>query len=350
MLATCPTDPIAAVVHDDPYPYYARLARHTPFTYNADLRCWIAASAAAAEAVLTSEACRVRPADEPVPFAIVGTRAGDAFRRFARMNDGSAHGPLRACATTLLAAFDPKIVDVTARRIGGELLARVPAPDVNAYAEQLPALTIADLLGIREPLRRNVPAWTRTLVRSVAPGATRDDAAAADAAALALRDALDSRGTDDDEDARCAEIGLLFQTYDATAGAIGNTLRALRDATEAPSLDDALARTFRYDPPVQNTRRFASEATTIGDSRVRPGDKILVVLAAANRDPTARASLSFGAGPHRCPGEDAAVTIARAGIATLLDHGLDPATLGPVRYRPSANVRVAQFGGAQWSR
>lgn len=79
---------------------------------------------------------------------------------------------------------------------------------------------------------------------------------------------------------------------------------------------------------------------------MRAGDALLVVLAAANRDPAARASFSFGAGPHRCPGEALATTIAYAGLESLLAAGLDPERLGPITYRRSVNVRVAQFGGS----
>jgi cytochrome P450 len=87
------------------------------------------------------------------------------------------------------------------------------------------------------------------------------------------------------------------------------------------------------------------------------GDGVLVVLAAANRDPLAnplpeafdvrrldRRLFTFGAGPHACPGETLAAAIAQAGVAALLASGLDPSTLLPrVTYRPSANARIPLF-------
>ena len=83
-----PQDPIAAVTHPDPYPYYADLAAHRPLYRDDALRLWVASSAAAVTAVLASDLCRVRPPAEPVPRALLGSPAGELFGHFVRMNDG----------------------------------------------------------------------------------------------------------------------------------------------------------------------------------------------------------------------------------------------------------------------
>ena len=89
------------------------------------------------------------------------------------------------------------------------------------------------------------------------------------------------------------------------------------------------------------------------------GDTILVVLAAANRDPSAnrdperfdparrdRRMFTFGAGPHACPGAALAATIARVGVEELLLSGIDLARLAEtVTYRASANLRIPLFDG-----
>jgi cytochrome P450 len=80
-------------------------------------------------------------------------------------------------------------------------------------------------------------------------------------------------------------------------------------------------------------------------SDLAPGGVVLVVLAAANRDPLAAEPLSFGTGAHACPGQAIALAIAEAGVAELLTSGTDPvrASAGR-RYRPSVNTRVPLFG------
>lgn len=154
-------------------------------------------------------------------------------------------------------------------------------------------------------------------------------------------------------------IGFLSQTYDATAGLIGNSLLAIgrQDIpalASAAGLEPFVTEVARHDAPVQNTRRFAAEPARLGGAEVAAGDAILVVLAAANRDPRVnpgpaafrsdRASpvlFTFGAGGHRCPGQVIAVTIASAVIAALISHGWDASHLpAAITYHPLANARI----------
>ena len=119
-----------------------------------------------------------------------------------------------------------------------------------------------------------------------------------------------------------------------------------------------MAEVARHDAPVQNTRRFVAEDGVVAGTPMRAGDAILVLLAAANRDPAANADparfdhertdprvFTFGLGAHACPGAILAVTIAAAGVAYLLDAGIPLDDLmGRVTYRPSPNARIASFG------
>ena len=62
-----PTDPLAAVTHPDPYPYYAHLVAEKPLYRDETLGLWVATSVAAITGAFTHDLCRVRPAAEPVP-------------------------------------------------------------------------------------------------------------------------------------------------------------------------------------------------------------------------------------------------------------------------------------------
>ncbi len=119
-------------------------------------------------------------------------------------------------------------------------------------------------------------------------------------------------------------------------------------------LQSVLLEVLHYDPPVQNTRRFVARDGVVAGRRMREGDAVLVVLAAANRDPAANADperfdpfrkdrriFTFGAGVHACPGEALALTIARAGVERLIRTGFDLERFAAtITYRPSANVRI----------
>ena len=158
---------------------------------------------------------------------------------------------------------------------------------------------------------------------------------------------------------------MLSQSYEATAGLIGNAIVAL---ARQPTLlgevrvltngwEQLVHEISRYDSPVQNTRRFVVEPTAIGGVDLLPGAVVLLVLAAANRDPHAnpdperlrlerpdRCVFSFSRGAHACPGEAHARTIAATALAALLDASPDDALTGLAwTYKPSTNGRLPVF-------
>ena len=112
---------------------------------------------------------------------------------------------------------------------------------------------------------------------------------------------------------------------------------------------------LRYDPPVQNTRRFVARSGTVAGVTMKEGDAILVVLAAANRDPACNPNaaqfdlfrgasqlFTFGAGRHACPGQTLAATIAEAAIDQLLE-----ARTGSSAFPP--NLEVSSFHQCPYS-
>ncbi|MBC3777688.1 cytochrome P450 [Pseudomonas sp. SWRI99] len=161
-----------------------------------------------------------------------------------------------------------------------------------------------------------------------------------------------------DQDTLIANLtGLCSQTFEACAGLIGNTLSALRrqPALRGESIEALLNEVQRFDPPVQNTRRFVATCCDIDGMRLEAGDVIVLLLASANRDPALndqperflldrpnRRSFSFGSGRHECPGQGLAMCIAAATLKEILASGLDLNCLS-WSYRPSLNGRVPLF-------
>ena len=367
-----PADAVAAVTHPDPYPYYAELVARRPFHRDESLGLWVAASAVAVTAALTSEICRVRPAAEPVPRALVGTPAGELFGRLVRMNDGAYHLRQKPTVSATLAMLDGAVVAGHARDAAHALIAEL-APTAHPeriadFAFRLSAYALVGVLGLPAAARAETAAHAGDFVRALAPGATPADVERGSTAAAALAAGVRTlpRYAGAGEERIANAVGFFSQAYEATAGLVGNTLVALARHTEARErvardatwLGAVVSETARHDAPVQNTRRFVAEAGTVAGEALKPGDAVLVVLAAANRDPAAnpdpdrfdparreRRSFTFGGGPHACPGEALAVTIATAGVAALLAAGVNPERVtGAPRYRPSANTRVPLFG------
>jgi cytochrome P450 len=367
-----PANPIAAVTHPDPYPYYAGLVAERPFHLDEGLGLWIAAGAAAVTGVLKSEAGRVRPAAEPVPKALVGTSAGEIFRHLVRMNDGATHLRLKPGVSAKVAMLDPaRIAEQSAtwaRHLIGELEPARHPERVADVAFGLSSYVIASLLGVAPEALAPTAARAGELATCLAPTATPEQVARGAAAAAELTAVFCALMRREALDAVVANtIGYLSQAYEATAGLIGNTLVALGRQPEQgarldaePGLLRAVVReVVRYDAPVQNTRRFLAGDALVAGQALRAGDTVLVLLAAANRDPSVNAeperfdpgrrereAYTFGLGVHACPGEVLATLIAEGGVHGLLAAGVQPARLlEGLRYRPSGNTRVPLFGG-----
>lgn len=314
--------PIGAATAANPYPYYALLVAQRPFHYDAELRMWVAASAAAVEAALCSEALAVRPLSEPVPSAITQTPAGDLFGRFMRMRDGAYHAARKREASAALDRppyTDPRWAQDCARAF--------PHRDLASFMHRFPAYAMARAAGLSTDdalcAADAAVEFARTLSSS-----------AADALAGAFREYRNEAQVSN-------AAGFLFQSVDATAGLIGNTLCALQTSGDVP-LEELVPYVARYDSPVQNTRRFAASDVTILGCEVHRGDAILVLIAAANHDPLASRSYTFGLGAHACPAERIACALALAAVREI--HQLvDTRKLRLAGYRPAPNVRIPEF-------
>ncbi len=382
---TLPRHPVAAVTHADPYPYYAHLTARQPVYRDEGLGLWVASSAEAVIAVLASELCRVRPPGEPIPRALLGSPAGEIFGHLVRMNDGPSHAKLKPAVSSALNAIDTDIIMRESRRWAGALASEL---DLMEFVFGLSAYVIGTLLGIPRASLPQAAAWTGEFVLCLAPTSTSEQieqgklaaghllelfrslhaSQPSDTILSGLAGAATRAGHGDPDLIAANGIGMLSQAHEATAGLIGNSLLALashRDVRAEVGADpDLLAaliqEVLRFDPPVQNTRRYLARSGTVAGRDMKDGDAVLVVVAAANRDPSAntdperfdirrkdRRYFTFGAGAHACPGEALATTIAGAGVAELLRSGIDLERLAETAtYRVSVNTRVPLFQAA----
>ncbi|RJS15372.1 cytochrome P450 [Corallococcus sp. H22C18031201] len=383
-----PADPITAVTHPDPYPYYRHLAATRAFHWDTTLGLWVAAGPDAVAEVLRHPACRVRPPGQPVPPGLLNTAAGALFGRLVRMNDGPAHARIKG----LLAAWLDAVDLFAARRHALALTSRLPydAPwagnSVDAWMRTVPVLTMGKLLGLPVDTSLDddsIAAQVATYAAAQSPLASGEATARGAHAAQALMNWAELPVPDDrplsalrqaaatfgiaPEAVTANAVGLLVQTCEATAGLAGNTLlRLAREDGAASDIgvsedepldhvsDEALdriqawvARVAREDPSLQNTRRFIAQDTTLCGAQVAAGDGVLVLLAAAGtmRPDVEGRPWTFGAGVHACPGHGLAQALASATVTSLLARGVRPAALARrFAYRPSVNARMPRFG------
>jgi len=390
---THPITILNAACHPAPYPYYASLREGPTLVFDAELKCWIASRAAVVQQVLESPACAVRPVAEPVPRNIAGGTAGEVFSNLIRMNEGQAHALPKQVIQSSLRKLDLSGIAAHTYQHATRLMSKYDVRKGNGltpYLFDLPVHVMGSVLGFEEDALPALASWMADFVRCLSPLSTAEQIDTAHNAAKALQNSFhrlmqDSQAKQDgllaglqNEAGQCgwqhAEgilsnlIGLLSQTYEATAGLAGNCLVALQahpillqdlradTSALAQKLSQFVAEVARYDASVQNTRRFVNHDCEIDGQPLQAGDVIVVLLAAANRDAAAnvdpdllqldrpdRKVFTFGHGRHACPGQDIAERI----TATCLSHLLSiPAfDFAALRwtYRASLNGRIPVF-------
>jgi cytochrome P450 len=367
-----PANALQAVTHADPAPYYAQLAATRPCFFDDALGWWVAASASAVDAVLGNAACQVRPADEPVPKAIAASPTGTFFRRLARQIDGPDHDSRKAAVMQVLGQLDVSALATRAHQQASAAWSDATCLTAALHADahlRIPLATIAHILLGDDADAAACQTDIAAYLAALGAGANAAVVAEADAAVARLQDRFANAPlASDGDDADVSNLAaLLAQTYDACAGLLGNCIVALSRhvglvaclRTHPQAIERFVAEVLRRDAPVQNTRRFVSRDTELAGQALRPGDRILVLLAAANVDAAANADplrfdidrtqprlWTFGAGPHRCPAEVLATVIARESVQHLLNlPNVDQwlIDLGEVAYRPSPNARIPVF-------
>jgi cytochrome P450 len=153
---------------------------------------------------------------------------------------------------------------------------------------------------------------------------------------------------------------LLIAGHETTVNLIANAVLAMLRhpqqwralGGDAGRVSRVIEETMRYDPPVQLVSRIAGDDMTIGDVHVPKGDSVLLLLAAAHRDPAVfeRADefdpdrggirhLGFGKGSHFCLGAPLArleATVALSAVTARFPHArlaAEPA------YKPNLTLR-----------
>jgi cytochrome P450 len=357
----------------DPYAYYHRLRAADPVYWSERLGAWMLTRYHDVTAALRdprlNQGDRIAailsqlPAERRADFQALSLH----LTRWIVFTDPPDHTRLRALANK---AFTPRVVGALRPRIQALvdtlLDARQAAGQIDFvkdFAFPLPAIVIAEMLGIPPSDHERFKRWTADIAGFLSAGQiTLAVAEAAQKSVLELRAylggiaeacrqrpqadlisalvAADEHGerlSDDEFTATCVQ--LLFAGHETTEGLIGNGLLALMQHPDQmqwlqahpAAMPTAVEEFLRYDSSVQRQARVASLDFDLGGRRIRRGQYILIFLGAANRDPdqfpdpdrldvarTENKHVSFGSGIHFCLGAPLARLEGEIAIGTAL--------------------------------
>ena len=340
---------------DDPYGLYADVREEAPVrrVVLADGRpAWIVTGYAEGRQALLDPRLvkRIERALAVRPEIVSPGFAHPLFGRHMLANDGDDHARLRrlvggAFSTARVAAMRPRVQAIVDGLVDEleQLPIGEPVDLVRHFTLPLPITVIFELLGVPFDDRGRLRAWFEAVFADpVAMAAGEAGRAAADALHTYLSDlvaAKRSTPSDDllsalaasadadrlDEDELISTAWLLIVAgHDTTVNLIGNGLVALfrhpdqlaRLRADLGLVPAAVEEFLRYDGPLQHTTfRMTAEPVTIGGVEIPAHEQVLVVAAAANRDPSRFADpdrldverpdnhhIAFGHGIHFCLG------------------------------------------------
>jgi unspecific monooxygenase len=348
---TTSLDLTSAEVVADPYPHFAAERARHPVAWHEASQMFLTFDHPSVSAVQRDRRLgrlwRDRePADYLEPFNLL-------HRNQMMENEPPEHTRLRRPVASAFNRGHVERLRPRVRELAAELLAGVDPEGfdvIGDYAEPLPVLVIADLLGVPRSYAPSLRDWSQAIVRmyEVAPSAAVVDtavAAATDFAGLVRELVAERRAgpADDlitdlastelsDDEVVAAVVLLLNAGHEASVNVFGNGLVAMlrRGLRPGPDVPACVEEMLRFDSALQLFERTATEDVEVGGVVVEAGQKIAALVGAANRDPGVfdRADdfdvardpnphLAFGVGVHFCLGAPLARMELAESVATL---------------------------------
>jgi cytochrome P450 len=333
---TTSLDLTAADVVADPYPHLAAERAAHPVAWHEQSGMFLTFAHAAVGAVQRDRRLgRIwrdrEPLDRLEPFNLL-------HRNQMMENEPPEHTRLRRPVASAFARGHIERLRPRVRELAASLLEAVDPAGfdvVEDYAEPLPVLVIAELLGVPASYSHDLRDWSQAIVRMYEPAPSEAVVSAAVSAATdfagLVRELVGERrrtpaddlitdlvATELSEDEIVAAVVLLLNAgHEASVNVFGNGLTAMLRRGLRPGSDVALTveEMLRFDSALQLFVRTATEDVEVGGILVEEGRQIAALLGAANRDPAVferpdefdvernpNPHLAFGVGVHFCLG------------------------------------------------
>lgn len=366
----------------DPYPFYEARRAAGDVVWDDTAQAWLVLSYETAREVLGGSGWTSDPLANPLARAAIDPLSADFFAGSMLFADGTRHTRLRAAVRdvftrSFVANLGAGVEAITAALID-EPKVGVPFDFMADIALPLPIAVIGGWLNLEPAAARLLRELSPVIIRMLGALAASDEIAAGAAAGATLMAeflplAADRRTHPGDDllsfiaadpavsldEVVATAILIAVAGHETTANMLGaGIVTMLRPADDGGRVFDRIdpadpalvTELLRLHGPVQSTVRTATIDHTIAGSRIAAGDTVLVVVAAANRDPTVfdrpdqfrldrhgAAPLSFGYGAHYCLGAAVAQLELRTALPKILNRR--PVLAGPVHWRDAPAIR-----------
>lgn len=363
-------NPFAAEFHQNPYPTYAKLRREDPIHWSL-LNAWVITRYDDVKSLLQDP--RFQVDDLPLRLQNKSSylKQGDLYTlsktvdKWLFFQKAPEHTRLRGLVSKVFSPGSVELMRPLIQANVNDLLNKVK-PDgkidlIKDLASPLPALTVTNILGLPTEDFEKLICWSYDLFfvfdqPMSLEGYQRQNEIAIEAREYLLDFMAQQRqypnqglisqlqrlkdqenGLSEDEILGFC-IMLLIVGQETTKSFIGNAILALIQHPDKlaqlknnPEItNQVVEELLRYDTPVQVIARLATEEVKMRDKTIRQGDKVILCLGAANRDPDQfpepdilnvkrpNRNLPFGGGIHFCLGAFIARVQGQIAINTIV--------------------------------
>jgi pimeloyl-[acyl-carrier protein] synthase len=374
-----------------PHLHYQALREYDPVHWDPYMHAWVVTSYKEAVTVLMQYSADRTPRPE-----YLGSLGLSFMSPFSEMMlkqmmfmDGGMHTRLRSiCA----AAFTPRRVEdlraaiaTVADQLIDKVIAKGEMDMIADFASPMPAIVTARLLGVPVEDKEQLNGWVLDLAEILGNFQHHPDRV--QAIVRSLEELKAYIATQIEEQRRDPKGGLIYSLLQAEVNGerltddevIANTIitligghettmnliasgfltllqqpQCLSQLRTSPEISpSAVEELLRYESPVQHTARIAPDDMDLGGKSVEKGSRVVVVLAAANRDPkrfpnpdkldllrTDNRHLAFGWAAHFCFGAPLARMEGQIAFNTLLRRLKAPCLLqDSMVWRENAGLR-----------
>lgn len=374
----------------DPYLLYRELQAVKSVHWDDPTNSWYVLRYADVRASLRDTRFSARPGNfvgsdlRPSELRIV-QRVERFFDRWMVFSDPPAQQRMRAAVSPALGRAAVQAWQVTGEALARDLLLRNPQDLFSEFAEGLASAMTLAVLGVHDHEAEMVRSWSRDILSYL--GTPMADPRRAEVALVAIEHmesfvtgplcrrvswssepelqvlrGLFALGR---EEATATFAQILTGGIGPVASSIASGIQAL--AADARVIDamvegkvsssDVVDEALRFDAPFHFIPRTALESVDVGGAVLHKGDRVVLLVAAANRDPesydspdefdafrSGPAHLAFGLGTHYCLGALLARQVLRAALEAFGEWYLSRGE------RSLRFERGLSFGSTAWER